>query len=228
VRAKTSIDKSLIDALSEKLQRIIDEWEKDVEQIIEKKKKGIAFDEDRYRDLENALADALEKALLAGLDEALHYGIDDASRTLNIEIQYSEINQKLIDVLEKQEVALSQSIGAKLNGNAKQALLESQRLGENLQQTIDRLRSISTLSQYEAERIARTELSKAANSARLEGYRGRVDKVEWVLGPSYNGNCACGDYAGVHTLNEAQSLPMGSVHPNCDCYWEPVIEIENE
>jgi hypothetical protein len=223
-RAKGAVPQGLIAKVSADLKALLDEWQAAIEKVVKEKKDKLVWSDAKLAAYEDSLWKDLEKTLLDGLDKSLKAGLKDASSELGVEIKFSSIDKELITVLEKQQVNLSENIAAKVTGNAKQALLESQRLGENLSQAIDRLQKISTLTPYEAERIARTELGKAANTARLQGYKGRVEKVEWVLGPAYGGGCACGDYAGVHTVEEAETLPMGSVHPNCDCYWVPIVD----
>lgn len=227
-RAKTAAPQGLISKLAVNLQELLSAWTKGLDRLVKEKKGKVVYSESEIAAYEEELWKGLEKEMLDGLDKALHYGLDDAAEQLGIEIEFSSVDKELIKVLQKQEINLSQKIASKCGGNVKSALIESQRQGENLFQTVERLKSISTLSTYEAERIARTELSDAANAARLQGYKGRWDKVEWVLGPAYNGHCQCPDYVGVYTVEKAMTLPISRVHPNCDCYWKPYIEPKNE
>lgn len=213
-RAKTAAPKKLVTKLAIDLERIVKLWKKAVLEVVFETKGKVKYDEDLLRDLEDRLWKDLEEKLVDGVDAALRFGVEDAASQLGIEIKFSSIDKDIIAVLEKQAVTLSELTAKKLNGSAQQALLESQRLGENLQQTIDRLRASGKLSQYEAERIARTELSKAANTARLQGYKGRVEKVEVVLGPAYKGGCECAENVGVYKVDEAQDK-LPPYHPNC-------------
>ena len=191
------------------------------------KKQGETFswDEGEADALLAAFSRDMERVMLRGVDAALRAGLDAAAKEMGIgSIAFEKIDPGVIAVLEQQEIVLSQATSAKISGDVKGQLLEAQRLGETMSQAMERLQAISSLSEYQAERICRTELAKAANAARLEGYKSRVEKVEWVLGPAYNGNCACPDYVGVYTLEDARGQPMSTVHPNCDCYWIPVAE----
>lgn len=167
----------------------------------------------------------LEAELIKAVDAAIDAGLADAADALGEpDIVFTKVDGAIVENLKSQTINLCAKTAAKVHGDIQGQLLESQRLGENMFQAMERIKSISSLSDYEIERICRTELSKAANAARLQGYKGRVEKVEWVLGPAYNGGCGCGDLAGVHTLEEALGLQM-PLHPNCDCYWLPVVDL---
>jgi hypothetical protein len=222
-RAKGAVPQGLINKLTAKLEKLVSDWTADLTKVVKYENNKVVYKEAAIAALEDKLWKNLEKAMLDNLKKALEAGLDDAGSELGIEIEFSSIDEDLIKILEKQEIALSKSTAAKIAGNAKQALLESQRLGETVSQAAERLKKMSTLTNYEARRIARTELSKAANAARLQGYKGRVKKVRWVLGPGYDGKCACGDYEGEYTVEVAMTLPM-CPHPNGDCYWVAVIE----
>lgn len=226
-RAKGGAPRKYVTELVEEIEDLLRDYSEKLRKAIYSKKDKVYYNYKELEKLEDKLWFALQQALNDYIDKSLRYGIEEVSSDLGIEIKFSQIDKDIIANLEEQSIILSQSIAAKISGNVKQTILEAQRLGHNLEQTIQKLQSISTLTHYEAERIARTELAKAANMARLEGYKGRVEKVEWVLGPAYNGECVCGDYAGVHGIEEAQSLPMPA-HPNCDCYWAPVVETDEE
>lgn len=223
-RAKGGAPKKLITALAIEIADLLEELQDVYHKIVYEKNDKVYYSANYLEKYEETLWLDLQQTLNDYIDKALEFGINDAADDLGVKIGFEAIDKQIISILEEQELVLSQTTASKIFGNIKQTILESQRLGDNLEQTIQKLQSISTLSHYEAERIARTELSKAANIARLQGYKGRINKVEWVLGPAYNGICACGNYAGVHTIEEAETLPMSTVHPNCDCFWSPVID----
>lgn len=168
--------------------------------------------------LQRILADAVDQGVAAGLEAAAKQ-LDDPS------IVFTSVDTGILETLKGQAITLSEATAAKIRGDVKRELYESVRLGETTQQAMDRLKSISSLSDYEAERIVRTEMAKAANTARLQGYKGRLSHVVWVLGPAYKGGCGCPDLVGTYTLEEAMSLSM-PLHPNCDCYWRPASDEE--
>ncbi len=220
-RAKGAVKQGLISKLTNGLLILTSKFFDELQEILIYKNSKVQYDDKKLKELGDEFYNDLEKHLLEGLNDALADGLNDASEDLGIEIKFSAISKDLIKLLEQQEMILSEKTYAKIYGDAKLALLESQRLGENLEQTIQRLQSISSLSHYEAERIARTELAKAANAARLQGYLGRIDTVKWNLGPAYQGGCVCGENAGEYTIEQALRMLMPA-HPNCDCYWSPV------
>lgn len=222
-RAKGAVPQGLVRKLTDKLASLVESWSADLSKIVKYENNKVVYKEAALAALEDKLWKNLEKSLLASLKDALKAGLDDASSDLGIEIEYSSIDEDLIKVLEKQEIVLSEMTAKKMAGNAKLALLQSQQLGETVYQAKERLKKISTLTDYEAQRIALTELGNAANKARLEGYTGRCKKVEWVLGPRYDGKCACGDLAGIYTVEKAKTLKM-CPHPNGDCHWTPVAD----
>ncbi len=168
---------------------------------------------------------SLEAELIRAMEEAIDAGLADVAQDLHQpDIVFTKMDPAIVGNLEAQSVSLCAKTAARVHGDIQAQLLEAQRLGENMHQAMERIKSISSLSDYEIERICRTELAKAANAARLDGYKGRVDQVEWVLGPAYNGNCACGDLAGEYSVEDAQRLQM-PLHPNCDCYWVAVVNL---
>lgn len=222
-RARGAVKQSLIANLINGLLTLGEIFDNALKKILTEKNGTVQYDKDTFKDIIEEFYADLEKQLLKSVDDAIKQGLSDASNDLGIEIKFSSIDKGIIDILRQQEIVLSEKTVAKISGNVQLTLLESQRLGENLEQAIKRLQTMSTLSHYEAERIARTELARAANAARLQGYRGRIEIVKWNLGPAYKGGCVCGDNAGEHTIDEALGMAMPA-HPNCDCYWSPVIK----
>lgn len=228
VRAKGGAPKAHVKSLTADLKRI---WQALEDALLDEglfEKAGLtAVDEAAVEALFASFAADIEKTLLAAVKDAVKWGVDEAAEDLGVSISFSSVDASLLGALESQSITLCEATAAKLKGDVKGILLESVRLGETLPQTIERLQAASSLSGYEAERIARTELARAANAGRLEGYKGRLSHVVWVLGPAYKGGCACAEKAGVYTIEEAGSVSM-PLHPNCDCYWRPASEEEIE
>lgn len=223
-RAKGAAPKALVASLTVDITSLYEAFEEEVRQVLKERGTSFTFDPNDVDALVRALGDDLERVILKAVEAGLRSGFEDAAERLGIPAVATQApSSALLDALQQQAIVLSDATAAKIQGSVKGQLLESVRLGETMTQAMDRLLKISTLSDYEAERICRTELAKAANAARLEGYKGRVAKVRWVLGPAYNGNCACADMAKVYTLAEAAGLQI-PLHPNCDCFFEPWFE----
>ncbi|MEW5763590.1 MAG: hypothetical protein AB1824_01325 [Acidobacteriota bacterium] len=228
VRAKGGAPKSQVKSLTADLRRI---WQALEDALLEDavfdQAGHVAVDEAAIEALCAAFSSEIERALTAAVKDAVQWGVDEAAEDLGVSISFSSVDASLLGALQGQAVTLCEATAAKIKGDVKGILLESVRLGETLPQAIERLQSASSLSGYEAERIARTELARAANAGRLEGYKDRISHVVWVLGPAYRGGCECAEMAGAYTLDEARSVSM-PLHPNCDCYWRPAAADEAE
>lgn len=224
-RARQGAPKKLVKATKAKLTPIYRELVKAVEEALGEDLKGVVdWDDAALARYGSDFEAGVGKILLEAVEAAVEAGLEEAGAFLGEpEIQWEKVDRGVIEALEKATIHLCETTAAKVNGDIKGQLLESQRLGENMHQAMERIKKISSLSDYEAERICRTELAKAANAGRLQGYKGRVKKVRWVLGPAYKGGCGCAELAGEYTVEEAMGLQM-PLHPNCDCYWEAVVE----
>lgn len=93
--------------------------------------------------------------------------------------------------------------------------------GKNPQTVKRALRKDFGVSFNEADRLIRTETSRAFNSAALESYKEYADFVEILTEP---GCCEiCQDYKGVEFSVQAE-IPMIPAHPNCRCTYVPIIK----
>ena len=223
-RAAGGVPKKQLNNLLVDLSKVYDALDGAIEAALHENHDGVvAWDQGAIDDAAYSFQADMERSLLKSVEAAIQAGLSDAADALDEpDIVYTNVDPGIVANLEGQSINLCAKTAAKITGDVKGQLLESQRLGETMNQAMDRIRSISSLSDYEIERICRTELAKAANAARLEGYKGRVEKVMWVLGPAYRGGCGCAELAGEYTLEEAQGLQM-PLHPNCDCFWAPVL-----
>jgi hypothetical protein len=224
-RAKGGAPRHLVRSLSADLDALWETLARDIEQSLHEKDGKAAVDDAALQSALVAFQSEFEQALTATIEEAVKAGIAHAADQLGQDVSFSPVDTGILEALQGQAINLCESTAAKIRGDVKHQLYECVRLGENLAQAIERLQSISSLTTYEAERIARTELAKAANAGRLMGYKGRASHVVWVLGPTYRGGCECAEFAGTYALEEAAGVPM-PLHPNCDCYWRPATEDE--
>jgi hypothetical protein len=227
-RAAGAAPKALVTSFAVDLEALYEAFLEEVKATLKARGESFNFETGDIDALMISLGADLERIILRAVEAGLSAGFEDAAKRLGVPAVSTQApSTKLYDSLQAQAINLSEATAAKISGSVKGQLLESVRLGETMTQAMDRVLKISTLSDYEAERICRTELAKAANAARLEGYKGRVTKVRWVLGPAYNGNCACAEMAKVYTLEEAATLPI-PLHPNCDCFFEPVLDDDEQ
>jgi hypothetical protein len=83
-----------------------------------------------------------------------------------------------------------------------------------------------TDASYDAMRLARTEISRAAAQAHEVSARANpfVERLRWKLSPQHPCCDICDNYADKEY--ELDSLPTQPAHPHCMCYWENVL-IEN-
>jgi len=80
-----------------------------------------------------------------------------------------------------------------------------------------------TDASYDAMRLARTEISRAAAQAHETAARANpfVEKLRWKLSPQHPCCDICDNYADKEY--ELDALPTQPAHPHCMCYWENVI-----
>jgi len=80
-----------------------------------------------------------------------------------------------------------------------------------------------TDASYDAMRLARTEISRAAAQAHETAARANpfVEKLRWKLSPQHPCCDICDSYADKEY--ELDKLPTQPAHPHCMCYWENVI-----
>lgn len=99
--------------------------------------------------------------------------------------------------------------------------------GENLVDLSKRVSGVyGEARDYRSDRIARTEVSAAANEGALEAYKqAGVEKHEWLVVNPQDTDCLANDGAVVKL---GDSFPSGEtkppVHPNCECTTIPVFE----
>ena len=76
---------------------------------------------------------------------------------------------------------------------------------------------------YDAMRLARTEISRAAAQAHEASARANpfVEKLRWKLSPQHPCCDICDSYADKEY--ELDDLPTQPAHPHCMCYWENVL-----
>lgn len=109
----------------------------------------------------------------------------------------------------------------------KKTLGEGITAGEGVSELSDRVTTVfKTRLKYESERIARTEVMKASNSAELESYKqsGVIEKKEWLAEPDACEVCSNlnGEVVGLKkSFSEGFDYPPA--HPNCRCTILPVI-----
>lgn len=223
-RAQGGAPRDILDQLTADLEELWASLLRDLEGVVREHGGKTIYSEDGLQSAVIAFQYRFQDLLTASVEQAVQAGMAHAADQLG-DVSFGGADAGVLQSLRGQAINLCEATAAKIRGDVRHQLLESVRLGENLTQTIQRLESISSLTTYEAERIARTELAKAANAGRLMGYQGRVTHVVWVLGPTYNGGCACGEMAGTYTLEEAAGLSM-PLHPNCDCLWRPATDEE--
>ena len=95
--------------------------------------------------------------------------------------------------------------------------------GTNPRHVAARLESIFEGQNSDWERLARTEMSRAAESAKLDEWKAwKIEKVEYVPGPDA---CAiCATKAGIYPIDECP-VPCADTHPRCMCSTRPVAQM---
>jgi len=80
-----------------------------------------------------------------------------------------------------------------------------------------------TDASYDAMRLARTEITRAASQAHEAAAKANpfVEKLRWKLSPQHPCCDICDSYADKEY--EFDDLPTQPAHPHCLCYWENVI-----
>ncbi len=111
----------------------------------------------------------------------------------------------------------------------KDTLKEGIKEGEGMDQLTDRVSQLfKERERWESERIARTEVIDASNSADLEAYKqsGVIEKKEWLADPDACEICLGLAAEGTKELNEefGGEYEYPPAHPNCRCTILPVVE----
>jgi len=113
--------------------------------------------------------------------------------------------------------------GRTFETDLKAVIIEGLEQGKSIQQIRrDIQNKAAEMSTFEAERIARTEVLRAANEGRLRAYRAEgIERVEYIVADDERLCEICRPFDGkVVTLQEAQgTLPR---HPQCRCGYLPL------
>ena len=112
----------------------------------------------------------------------------------------------------------------RLGQNLRVGLTQSMILGEGIPQITERINKGINTSQYNAERVARTETKRVSYVAQREVWEGNgVTQLRYrCANGGDNRTCQhCFAYNNnVYTLGEEPTLP---IHPNCRCTYVPVV-----
>ena len=179
---------------------------------------------------------AKTKTLLTALIEAEGVRILDM---LDLGLTFDVTNPYVSGFIEQYAYRFSESLEDVNVALLRQTLSEGMAAGETIPQLMARVNeTYDTFNKYRAEMIARTETSRAANQAALEGYRqsGVVTRKIWLTAPGCCDWCAELDghvvaleenfYNEGDTATSADGRAMyvdyGDIdapplHPNCRC-----------
>ena len=140
-----------------------------------------------------------------------------------------ELTEGVVKEINKKAMVFAEEVNSTTKKKLRKALGEGVSAGEGIPQLSDRVEDVfKDRTKYEAERIARTEVSSVSNSAEVEAYKqsGVIEKKEWLAEPDACPICAAlsGEIVKVNkTFSDGLSAPPA--HPNCRCAILPVIEI---
>jgi len=168
-----------------------------------------------------------EKIIFDFTSEAAELG----GQTAVDQFEYGHIfhfeDKDAISFLEKNAAQLSESSLKRLKGNLDATILEGVRAGKPIKEiTKDVTAVFDNVKGFEAERIARTEVSRGVNNGALIGYDNMgVKVVEYYANA---GACPICDAHQGDLMTLDQAMNFIPVHPNCYCFWLPRPDIANK
>ena len=142
-----------------------------------------------------------------------------------------DIPKEWFDIYPKEDIEFLKSYtfnfsvqrGREFEADLKTTIIEGLKQGKSIQQIRRDIQlKAAEMGTYEAERIARTEVLRAANEGRLRAYRADgVERVEYIVADDERLCDKCRPLdEKVVTIQEAQgTLP---VHPQCRCSYLPL------
>jgi HK97 family phage portal protein len=168
-----------------------------------------------------AMDDPLSKVILEGYERAVR----ELGERAGAAADEGSIYAAQARMMEDRAAQVISSVGATLTDRIRRDLAEGVTAGETLNQLQSRIRGLADVTPYASERIARTEVSRAFNDARLEAWddSGAVEMKEWLVAgepcPICDGIAAKGA-VGLREMfeDEAGRRYNGPpAHPNCRC-----------
>jgi HK97 family phage portal protein len=151
------------------------------------------------------------------------------TRAANLIGTQFELTNEVVKAIDKKSMLFAEQVNETTREKLKKVLGEGISAGEGVPELSDRVADIfKTRRKYETERIARTEVIDASNSAELEAYKQSevIEKKEWLAEPDACEIC-------INLSGEVVELDKGfgggefdypPAHPNCRCTILPVVE----
>jgi len=174
---------------------------------------------DAANEFEDILFAFTVEAALAGGERAI--ALAEEATGVEFGRMFHFVDVDALRYLQENAISLSETTAARLTGNLEEAIQAGIREGKPISEVVKDVHSVFTnLKEYEAERIARTEIARGANTGAISGYKEMgIAKAEWYAN---SGACVeCEGMAGnVYPVDEANMIPL---HPNCYCFWLPVV-----
>lgn len=159
--------------------------------------------------------------------EAAELGGQTAVDTVEYGHVFHFVDKDAIKFLKDNAAQLSESSLSRLKGNLDETIIEGVKAGKPIREITKDVREIfDNMKGYEADRIARTEVSRGVNNGALVGYNDMgVKVVEYYANPGACPMCQA-HHGDIKSMDEAFNLiPL---HPNCDCFWLPRPDITSK
>lgn len=189
--------------------------------------------EKRIKELYGITLEDTTSFLKSIIPEAYYHTIFDIAQGTGEEPMFSAVNTKLIDSIVKEPWSgqnYSKRIWNntnKLADEVREVLTEAAQSGESISKTSKKLADAFNTSQYNAERLIRTETTYACNQAEIAGYKELdIDKYRFVATLDTRTSPICQKLDGkVFPTDKAQAgKNLPSMHPNCRSTTIPEFE----
>ena len=189
--------------------------------------------EQKMKELYGINVEDTTKFLRSIIPEAYYHTIFDIAQGTGEEPMFSAVNTKLIDSIVKEPWSgqnYSKRIWNntnKLADEVREVLTEAAQSGESISKTSKKLADAFNTSQYNAERLIRTETTYACNQAEIAGYKELdIDKYRFVATLDTRTSPICQMLDGkVFPTDKAQAgKNLPSMHPNCRSTTIPEFE----
>ena len=160
------------------------------------------------------MADEIRTALFESYDTGLKMNDE---MEVGLIPTFSLPDHRLRQYFREYPLLISEKISKRIEGNLRYTLAEAVARGESIRQMRSRIQEVMDNTRYEAERIARTEVTNGATWGRINQLRA-MGETHWVYYATLDERTCpecLAEHGKVFSLDDLEKKPP--LHPNCRC-----------